>query len=93
MLSRKVVRFHKLPVESGVMVASMEINSPAMKAGLYAGDVIVGFGGQPISGIDELHKLLTQETAGKSYPLTIIRRAEKVVLDIVPEESVSRSYN
>jgi membrane-associated protease RseP (regulator of RpoE activity) len=78
MLSRRVVRFHKLPVESGVMVASMEINSPAMKAGLNAGDVIVGFGGQPVAGIDELHKLLTQETVGKSYSLTIIRRAEKI---------------
>jgi S1-C subfamily serine protease len=93
MFSRKVVRFHKLPVESGVMVASMEINSPAMKAGLNAGDVIVGFGGQPISGIDELHKLLTQETVGKSYPLAIIRRAEKIFLDIVPEESGQPSYN
>jgi len=92
-LNRRMVRFHNLPLESGVIVISMEINSPAMKASLREGDVIVGFGGQPVAGIDELHKLLTHDAVGKSFPLTVLRAAEKIVLDIVPEESVSRSNN
>ncbi|HET6515331.1 MAG TPA: PDZ domain-containing protein, partial [Thermodesulfovibrionales bacterium] len=70
-----------------------EINSPAMRAGLREGDVIIGFGNQPVAGIDELHKLLTEETVGKSFPVTLIRRTEKIVLDIIPEESGSRSQN
>lgn len=93
MLNRRIVLFHKLKVESGVMAVAIEINSPALKAGLREGDVIVGFGGQPVANLDDLHKLLTQETVGKSFPVTIIRRAEKIVLDIVPEESSARSYN
>ncbi len=92
-LNRRMVRFHNLPLESGVIVVAMEINSPAMRASLREGDVIVGFGGQPVAGIDELHKLLTQDAVGKSFPLTVLRGAEKIVLDIVPEESVSRSTN
>jgi S1-C subfamily serine protease len=92
-LNRRLVRFHNLKAESGVFVAAIEINSPALRAGLREGDIIIGFDGQPITGIDELHKVLTREKAGKSLPITVIRRAEKMVLDIVPEESGSRSYN
>lgn len=92
-LNRRMVLFHHLPVESGVMVVSMEIGSPAARAGLREGDVIVGFGGQPVAGIDELHKLLTQGAVGKSFPVTVLRLAEKIVLDIMPEESVYRSNN
>jgi S1-C subfamily serine protease len=92
-LNRRVVLFHKLKVESGVMAVAMDSNSPALRAGLREGDVIIGFGDQPVAGIDELHKMLTQETVGKSLPVTLIRRTEKIVLDIVPEESSNRSYN
>ena len=92
-LNRRMVRFHKLKVENGVMAVAIEINSPAQRAGLREGDVIIGFGGHSVAGIDELHKLLTQETVGKSFPVILIRRTEKIVLDIVPEESSSRSYN
>ena len=89
-LHRRLVRFHHLPVESGILVLSIEKNSPAQKAGLSEGDVIVGFDGKPVSGIDDLHKVLTEEKVGVRTPLTIIRRSEKLVLDIIPEESPSR---
>jgi S1-C subfamily serine protease len=92
-LNRRMVHFHKLSVGSGVMAVAIEINSPAQRAGLREGDVIIGFGDRPVAGIDELHKLLTQETAGKSFPITLIRRTEKIILDIVPEENISRSSN
>src|SRR5213592_1089061 len=49
-LPRRVVRFHDLPVESGILVASIEPGSPAQRAGLLEGDVIVGFAGQPVGG-------------------------------------------
>ncbi len=92
-LHRRIVRFHKLKVESGVMAVAIEINSPAQRAGLCEGDVIISFGDQSVAGIDELHKLLTQEKVGKSFPVTFIRGTEKIVLDIIPDESSSRSYN
>ncbi len=86
-LPRRIARFYRLSVESGVSVVSTEKNSPAQKAGLLQGDVIVGFNGQPISGIDDLHRLLTEKQIGVRSQLTIIRRSEKMVFDIVPEES------
>jgi S1-C subfamily serine protease len=86
-LHRRLIRFYRLPVESGILVVSIEDNSPAKRAGLVEGDVIVGFDGQPTAGIDDLHKVLTEEKVGVRTALTIIRRSEKLVLDIVPEES------
>jgi len=89
-LHRRIVRFYRLPVESGILVVSIEENSPAQKAGLLEGDVIIGFNGQSIAGIDDLHKVLTEEKVGVRTSLTIIRRSEKMVVDIVPEESQTR---
>jgi len=89
-LPRRIIRFHSLPVESGVSVVSIENNSPAQRAGLIEADVIVGYDGQPISGIDDLHRLLTEKQIGLISKLTIIRRSEKMVLNIVPEESKTR---
>jgi S1-C subfamily serine protease len=89
-LHRRIVRFHRLPVESGVLVLSMEEDSPAKRAGLSEGDIIVGFDGKPITGIDDLHKMLTDEKVGVRTELTILRRSEKLTFPIVPGESIPR---
>jgi S1-C subfamily serine protease len=89
-IHRRLVRFYHLPVESGILVVSIENDSPAQRAGLSEGDIIIGFDGQPMSGIDDLHKALTEEKVGIRTPLTVIRRSEKMVMDIVPEESKKR---
>src|SRR5688572_13706313 len=60
-LPRRLVRFYSLPVESGVLVVSLELDSPARRAGLLEGDLIIGFAGRPVAGIDDLHKLLRSE--------------------------------
>lgn len=86
-IPRRVVLFHELSVESGVLVISLEDNSPAQRAGLREGDAIVGLNNQPIASIDDLHKVLTYERVGVRSQLTILRRTEKLVLDIVPSES------
>ncbi len=86
-LRRQLVRYHNLTVESGILVVSIEPNSPAQRAGLREGDVIVGFGDQTVGGIDALHRLLTHEQVGQRSPLTILRRNEKLAVSIVPEES------
>jgi len=90
-LHRRMVRFHNLPVESGVLVVSIEAGSPATASGLADGDVIVGFHGQPVAGIDDLHKLLTDSHVGVKSPLTIIRQMEKKELEIIPAEAPAAS--
>jgi S1-C subfamily serine protease len=89
-IPRQIVRYYQLPVESGILVVSFENNtkaSPAKEAGLLTGDLIVDFDGHPIQGIDDLHKLLTDERIGRSTPVTIIRGTQKLILNVIPHES------
>jgi S1-C subfamily serine protease len=86
-LQRRIVRLNGLEVESGVLVVSVEAQSPAEKAGLLEGDVIVGYDDRPVAGIDTLHELLTEEKVGVRAFMTVIRRGEKRFLNITPEES------
>src|ERR1051325_494833 len=88
-LHRRVVRFYNLPLETGVLVVSVEKNSPAERAGLREGDLIVAFNDQPIGSVHDLHKVLVGEQIGVSASLTIIRHTEKLELQILPGESPS----
>lgn len=85
-LHRRIVRFYKLQVESGVLVQSVESGSPAEAAGLRYGDVIVDFGGTPVAGIDDLHRLLTADRVAAPVPLVVLRKTELTTLQVVPAE-------
>jgi len=84
---RRVVRFYDLAKESGAMVLSVEENSPARRAGLRDGDVIVALEGKPVAGVDDLHRLLTDVRVGVSCSLTVVRYTEKLELKVLPEEA------
>ncbi len=84
---RRVVRFYDLPKETGALVLSVEDGSPAKRAGLREGDIIVALEGQPVAGVDDLHRLLTEVRVGVSCLLTVLRWTEKVDLKVVPEEA------
>jgi S1-C subfamily serine protease len=84
---RRVVRFYDLPKETGAMALSVEENSPAKRAGLREGDIIVALEGQPVAGVDDLHRLLTEVRVGVSCSLTVLRWTEKLELKVVPEEA------
>ena len=90
-LHRRVVRYHQLPVETGLLVVQVEPAGPGNRAGLREGDVVVEFDGQPVAGIDALHKLLTEEKIGKRSTLAIVRHTEKLRLEIVPQESATNT--
>ena len=89
-LHRRIVRFYNLPLETGVLVVSVEKDSPAQRAGLREGDLIIAFNEQPIGSIHELHKMLMGEQIGVEATLVVIRHTEKLVLTIIPAESPSR---
>jgi S1-C subfamily serine protease len=84
---RRVVRFYDLAKESGALVLSVEENSPAKRAGLRDGDIIVALEGHAVAGVDDLHRVLTDVRVGVSSALTVLRRTEKLELKIVPEEA------
>ncbi len=89
-LHRRVIRFYNLSLETGVLVVSVEKDSPAQRAGLREGDIIVGFNEQPIGSIHDLHKMLVGEQIGIPAKLLVIRHTEKLELSILPAESGTR---
>jgi S1-C subfamily serine protease len=86
-LLRRVVRFFDLPVESGLMVVSVEPDSAAAEAGLRDGDIVVRFGETWVRGIDDLHRLLTEERVGQPLAMTLLRGREQLTITVRPRES------
>jgi S1-C subfamily serine protease len=86
-LHRRVVRFYDLAKETGVMVVGITAGSPAERAGLREGDVILAYAGQPVAGVDALYRLLTDTQVGAKNTITVLRHTERLDLAIVPQES------
>jgi S1-C subfamily serine protease len=86
-LNRRIVRFHDLPETTGVMVNSVEPNSPAQRAGVRDGDIMVALNGKAIGGIDALHRMLADLETGLAASLHVLRGVERVSLTVVPTES------
>jgi len=83
-LHRRVVRYHELPRENAVFVVGVEPDGPAARAGVRDGDMIVAFDGKAIAGMDDLHKLLTEEQAGHEAPVVVLRGAARQTLAVTP---------
>jgi S1-C subfamily serine protease len=88
-IPRAVARENQLAVTSGVFIVSVEPNSPAAIAGLKDGDVVLAFAGTPVTGVDDLHRLLTDEKIGVPTAVTILRAARRRTITVVPAESRS----
>lgn len=86
---RRIVRHYQLTKETAVQVISVEEGSPAARTGVRAGDVIISFGSQSVAAVDDLHRLLTLDRIGSRVPIMLIRRTEKLVIEIVPIEKSS----
>lgn len=85
-IPRQFVRYYNLPTENGILVISMENDTPARRAGIQEGDTIIEFAGRTVEGIDELNRLLIDETVGIKQKITVLRRTEKIELEIIPLE-------
>jgi S1-C subfamily serine protease len=76
-----------LEQETGVMVFSVERGSPARKAGLTMGDVIVGFNGKPVTSFYDLPGMLIDDVIGKETRIQILREEKLENLMITPNEA------
>jgi S1-C subfamily serine protease len=85
-IPRRLVRAHQLPHERGITVTAVSEGSAAAEAELRPGDVIVEFDGEPVRGVDDLHRLLTEERIGQMVAIKILRRGEPRRVLVTPRE-------
>jgi S1-C subfamily serine protease len=86
-LPRNLVDRLDLDVNSGILIVGVEPDGPAHRAGVEEGDVIVGFDDRPVAGIDDLHRLLTEERVGLWTRVDLIRDGDRLTLNLIPQES------
>ena len=83
-LPRLLVRHYHLPAATGVLVTEVTKSSPAERAGVRDGDLLVAFGGAAVERTDDLHRLLTGERVGEAVPLQLLRGTDLVKVAISP---------
>jgi len=77
--------------EQGILVRSTEEGSPAAKAGITVGDILVKLGKDPVTSLYDLHRLLNDQVIGKSVSVSVLRGGVVKELKITPEEA--REWN
>lgn len=88
-LNDDLARQFETQENSGVLVAEVEKNSAADRAGLKAGDIIVKFGTQPITETAQLRNIVSQTPPGTEINLRIIRNKNEMnlIVKVAPEET------
>lgn len=81
-LARRLRRSVGLPERDGLLVRVVEDDSPAARAGLRQGDLIVEAGGRTVAGVDDLHEVLDGLRDGQSLALGIVRGSDELALSV-----------
>ncbi len=68
----------------GVRLVEVVPGSPAAKAGLYIGDVVVSAGGKPVQSVQDIQRLMLGSAIGTRLPLTVLRRGAFVDVIAIP---------
>jgi S1-C subfamily serine protease len=84
-LDRRALRALERTHSGAVMISEVLPGGPAERAGLERGDLLLELDGEPITGVDQLHRLLTVERAGREIAVRLLRRGKTQSVAVVPE--------
>ena len=79
------VKAKKLSSESGVIVEDVDDDSPASKAGIKAGDVIVEFDGERVRSEGQLRRLIQETPAGRKVGIAVMRDGQRMSFTVTPD--------
>ena len=83
---RRHARAAEIDNASGAMITAIEPNGPAALAGLMTLDSIVRVDGAPVTGVDDLIRLLNGERIGRSVTIDVLRRGSLRTFEVTPLE-------
>jgi len=75
-----------------IRIGHVEPGGPAALGGLHAGDILLSLEGEPVTGTDQLVRLLGGERVGQTVTLGVIRNARLDHVDIVPVERLAQGH-
>jgi len=82
----------KLAAPTGVIIEEVADDSPASKAGLKKGDVVLEFDGERVRGVRHFTRLVQETPAGRKVQTSVMRDGQKLNLTIEPREGGGFSY-
>jgi S1-C subfamily serine protease len=85
-LTERIKQYNHLNAKTGVIVVSTEADGVSYNSELLQGDIIVEFNKQAITSVDDLHKLLTEETIGQRLPMAVLRENFRREIMVIPGE-------
>jgi S1-C subfamily serine protease len=85
-IPRHIARHADVAQASGIRVMDVQAQSPAERAGILTGDLIIAIDGEVVTGIDDLLRLLDHGRVGKPAAIEILRRGERRIITLVPAE-------
>ena len=85
-LLRKLVHTYRLHQDTGVLIIGLDAHSPATRAGLREGDILIALDQTATPRVEHLHKLLTGDRIGETAMATVLRGVERLRIPIIPRE-------
>ena len=91
-VGKQLAEFFGVPQGAGVLVNRVEDDSPAARAGIKAGDVIVEADGEAVRNVGDLTRALGRKTEGE-VTLNVIRDKKQRTIRVTPERAPSPTFN
>ena len=82
----------KMAQAAGVYVESVREGSPAARAGLQAGDIVIDFDGERVRGVTHFTRLVQESVPDRQVAAVVVRGTSKQTLNVVPEASGAASF-
>jgi len=86
-LTPEIASYYNLPVEKGALITEVMPDSPAEKAEMKRGDIIIGFGDKAVNSVDDLVREIKNRKIGEKAKVLLLRDGEKWMADVKLEQT------
>jgi len=86
-LTPEIASHYNLPVEKGALITEVMPDSPAEKAEMERGDIIIGFGDKAVNSVEDLVKEIQKRKIGEKARVLLLRDGEKWIADVKLEQT------
>lgn len=81
-IDRSIAQQYGLNVDAGALIAFVQPNGPAEKAGLKRGDIITKIGGSDVSGVEDMFAAIREHKIGDTVDVVIVRNETTKTLSV-----------